>query len=197
MGLNAFDIDSNGYLVDANITVPNDLSATGGVKKVELNWTKTANAAGYNVYRSLTAGGPYEKIASSVTAVTYADENVYNGTTYYYVITALNNINESIYSKEVFATPQEVVTEPEQPSGNRAILVVTMTTGLEKEFDLSMEEVNDFISWYEAKQTGSGKASYAIDKHDNNKGPFSARKDYVIFDKILTFEVNEYNVTNE
>nr|WP_248293133.1 hypothetical protein [Paenibacillus polymyxa] len=67
-------------------------------------------------------------------------------------------------------------TNPQSPSGNRAILVVTMTTGLEKEFDLSMQEVNDFIAWYEGKQAGSGSASYAINKHDNNKGPFSSRK---------------------
>ncbi|WP_240927521.1 hypothetical protein [Paenibacillus thiaminolyticus] len=84
--------------------------------------------------------------------------------------------------------------EPEQPKGERAILVVTMTTGLEKEFDLSMDEVNAFIAWYENKQAGTGTASYAIDKHNNNKGPFSSRKDYVIYDKILTFEVNEYTV---
>ncbi|MEC0168637.1 fibronectin type III domain-containing protein [Paenibacillus graminis] len=82
---------------------------------------------------------------------------------------------------------------PEQPTGDRAILVVTMNTGLEKEFDLSMEEVNSFITWYENKQAGTGKASYAIDKHDNNKGPFTSRKEYVIFDKILTFSVDEYS----
>ncbi|WP_342426523.1 fibronectin type III domain-containing protein [Paenibacillus sp. FSL L8-0158] len=84
-------------------------------------------------------------------------------------------------------------TNPQSPSGNRAILVVTMTTGLEKEFDLSMKEVNDFISWYEGKQAGSGSASYAINKHDNNKGPFSSRKDYMLYDRILTFEVSEYS----
>ncbi|GAC41337.1 hypothetical protein [Paenibacillus popilliae] len=84
--------------------------------------------------------------------------------------------------------------QPEQPKGERAILVVTMTTGLEKEFDLSMDEVSTFIAWYENKQAGTGTALYAIDKHNNNKGPFSSRKDYVIYDKILTFEVNEYTV---
>lgn len=82
--------------------------------------------------------------------------------------------------------------DPEQPTGNRAILVVTMTTGLVKEFDLSMQEVNDFINWYEAKQAGGGKASYAINKHDNNKGPFKSRKDYILYDRVLTFEVSEY-----
>ncbi|MEK3792104.1 hypothetical protein MKX42_10315 [Paenibacillus sp. FSL R7-0204] len=79
---------------------------------------------------------------------------------------------------------------PEQPTGNRAILVVTMNTGLEKEFDLPMTEVNAFLSWYDAS---SGSARYGINKHDNNKGPFTSRKDYVIFDKILTFSVDEYS----
>ncbi|WP_082727078.1 Kelch repeat-containing protein [Paenibacillus riograndensis] len=96
------------------------------------------------------------------------------------------------------ATPEPTPTvtpspTPEQPTGDRAILVVTMNTGLEKEFDLSMDEVNAFIAWYENKQSGTGTASYAINKHDNNKGPFTSRKDYIIFDKILTFSVDEYS----
>ncbi|QOH62384.1 hypothetical protein [Paenibacillus polymyxa] len=88
---------------------------------------------------------------------------------------------------------KEPITPNIPEMGNRAILTVTMITGLEKEFDLSMDEVNSFIAWYEGKQSGTGTASYAIDKHNNNKGPFSNRKDYVIFNKILTFEVSEYS----
>ncbi|WP_426334961.1 Kelch repeat-containing protein [Paenibacillus silvae] len=109
-----------------------------------------------------------------------------------------NNGSSTLKTVEKFSfqgkdpvVPEEPI-EPEQPSGNRAILVVTMTTGLEKEFDLSMQEVNSFIDWYETKQAGSGKASYAIDKHDNNKGPFKSRKDYILFDRVLTFEISEY-----
>ncbi|MNC69296.1 hypothetical protein D3C75_1199710 [compost metagenome] len=56
-----------------------------------------------------------------------------------------------------------------------------------------MDEVNSFTTWYENKQAGTMKASYAIDKHDNNRGPFTSRKDYVIFDKILTFSVDQYS----
>lgn len=81
-----------------------------------------------------------------------------------------------------------------EPIGDRAILVIMMTTGLEKEYDLSMDEVNAFINWYDAKDAGSGPSKYAIDKHGNNKGPFIKRTDYVIFNNILTFEINEYNL---
>ncbi|WP_261378509.1 hypothetical protein [Paenibacillus agilis] len=96
-----------------------------------------------------------------------------------------------IYELDVFGTDGSNC-EAKPEIGNRAILVVTMMTGLEKEYDLSMDEVNAFLNWYEAKSNGVGSAKFAIDKHDNNKGPFSSRKDYVIFDKILTFEVSEY-----
>lgn len=103
-----------------------------------------------------------------------------------------NNGSATLNTVEKLSLKSEDPVEPEQPSGNRAILVVTMTSGLEKEFDLSMQEVNSFINWYETKQAGSGNASCAMDKHDNNKGPFKSRKDYILFDRVLTFEVSEY-----
>ncbi|CAM3661517.1 MULTISPECIES: Kelch repeat-containing protein [Saccharibacillus] len=84
--------------------------------------------------------------------------------------------------------------EPTIPGGDRAILVITMNNGLEKEYDLSMAEVNAFTAWYDAKDAGKGSARFVIDKHSNNKGPFSKRTDSVIFNNILTFEVSEYTL---
>ncbi len=68
------------------------LSATGGNNLVNLAWTGTQNAITYNVLRSNKAGGPYSTIASGLTALAYNDMNVTNGTTYYYVVQAVNNI---------------------------------------------------------------------------------------------------------
>ncbi|WP_162636799.1 hypothetical protein [Paenibacillus odorifer] len=90
-------------------------------------------------------------------------------------------------------TPKPTAT-PEQPSGDRAILTVTLINGTEKEYDLPMSEVEVFLNWYDARDAGRGPGLYAIDKHTNNKGPFNKRKDYVVFDKILTFEVSEYTI---
>ncbi|GGG13934.1 hypothetical protein GCM10010912_67940 [Paenibacillus albidus] len=80
---------------------------------------------------------------------------------------------------------------PEVPSGDRAILTISLTTGIDKEYDLSMTEVSAFLNWYDS---ASGSVRYGIEKHDNNKGPFSKRTEYVVHDKILTFEVSEYTV---
>lgn len=192
MNVDAVDIQG-GELQD--IDIPLNLDAKPGNSSVTLNWDPVEAAEGY-VVRYGTESGKYTE---TVTATkdeygNFVIPGLTNGTTYYFVVSAIIDGVESEYSNEASATPQGTVVEPEpeQPSGNRAILVVTMTTGLEKEFDLSMEEVNDFINWYEAKQAGSGKATYAINKHDNNKGPFKSRKDYILYDRVLTFEVSEY-----
>jgi hypothetical protein len=63
--------------------------------------------AGYNVYRSTTSGEGYIKLNSSlVTTSDYIDNTVINGTTYYYVVTAVDtSSNESQYSNERPTTP--------------------------------------------------------------------------------------------
>ena len=79
--------------------------------KVGLTWTKTATAAGYNVYRSTTSGGPYTKIGTAtnsptVSIVSFFDGAVVNGTTYYYVVReAQLNGNEYCQSSQASAKP--------------------------------------------------------------------------------------------
>ncbi|WP_342426347.1 fibronectin type III domain-containing protein [Paenibacillus sp. FSL L8-0158] len=172
-----------------------NLEAIPGDGQVTLKWDQIENAESYTV----KYGTESDKFTETATATKDAYGNfiipgLTNGTKYYFVVNAKVNGVDSEYSNEASATPQGEGGQPapEPTNGDRAILVVTMTTGVEKEFDLSMKEVNDFIAWYEDKQAGSGSASYAINKHDNNKGPFSSRKDYMLYDRILTFEVSEY-----
>ncbi|EJL31959.1 hypothetical protein PMI05_00476 [Brevibacillus sp. BC25] len=82
--------------------------------------------------------------------------------------------------------------EPEPtPTGNDALLVIKMISGLEKEFELTAAEIEDFINWYNNRADGNGKEIYMFEK-DFNMGPFTARKDYVAFSKIQSFEVMEY-----
>ncbi|WP_254551134.1 hypothetical protein [Brevibacillus sp. MS2.2] len=89
-------------------------------------------------------------------------------------------------------TPTDPEPEPEpEPTGDNALLVIKMISGLEKEFDLTASEVQDFIDWYNDRADGRGKETYMFDK-DFNKGPFTSRKDYVAFSKIQSFEVMEY-----
>ncbi len=103
---------------------PSGLLATAGNGAVDLSWIANGESdlAGYNVYRSTTAGGPYSKLNGGLVATNaYTDTTVTNGTTYFYVVTAVDtSSNESGDSNEVSATPDAGlpdVTPPAAPTG--------------------------------------------------------------------------------
>jgi glycosidase len=81
-------------------------TATNGVTStVSLSWTAVKGGASYNIYRSVVQGGGYVKIGNATTT-SYTDSSVNNGTTYYYVVRALDaQGNEGAASNEANATP--------------------------------------------------------------------------------------------
>jgi fibronectin type 3 domain-containing protein len=72
---------------------------------VNLTWTGSANAVGYNIYRSTLSGGPYTLINTSLDGTTaYTDDTVVSGQTYYYVTAAVDgNSDVSGYSNQTQA----------------------------------------------------------------------------------------------
>jgi hypothetical protein len=85
-------------------TTPTGPAALAGYGQVMLTWTASPGATNYNIKRSTTSGG--ETTIASTTGVTYTDAtNVLDGTTYYYIVSALNTGGESENSTEVSATP--------------------------------------------------------------------------------------------
>jgi hypothetical protein len=74
---------------------------------VDLSWnaSQSSGVVGYNVYRGDKTGGPYSRINSPLEASTsYTDAVVNGGSTYYYVVTAIDaNGLESNYSNQAKA----------------------------------------------------------------------------------------------
>lgn len=104
--------DSNPAVAVVAIPVlepPEDLQATPlpAGRRVLLAWTPGPGAppAGYRLLRSLASGGPWE-LAVTTTATTVEDGDLENGTPYYWVVLALDEIgNASLPSNEATATP--------------------------------------------------------------------------------------------
>ena len=86
-------------------SAPTNLGATPGNAQVSLGWTAVSGATGYNVKRSTSNGGPYGNVATNVTGTSFVNTGLANGTTYYYVVTAVNASGESGVSAQVSATP--------------------------------------------------------------------------------------------
>jgi hypothetical protein len=90
----------------ANVGSINFIAVAQQTHTVALSWTaSTSTVSGYNVYRSTTNGTGYVKINTSlIFGLTYADSNVSNGTTYYYLATAVDaSGNESGDSNQATA----------------------------------------------------------------------------------------------
>ncbi|HZW93917.1 MAG TPA: glycoside hydrolase family 44 protein [Candidatus Eremiobacteraceae bacterium] len=83
---------------------PTGLTATAGNQQIVLNWNASSGATGYHVKRGTTSGGPYTQVAAP-TGTIDTDTGLTNGTTYYYVLSAVNSAGESTNSSQVFATP--------------------------------------------------------------------------------------------
>jgi fibronectin type 3 domain-containing protein len=77
---------------------------------VTLRWQAPAGSANqkvvsYNVYRSTSPGGPYALLVSGVQSLTYKDELVNTGRTYYYVVRSVDSSgHQSGNSEELKAT---------------------------------------------------------------------------------------------
>jgi hypothetical protein len=85
---------------------PTGLTATRLNQKgrIQLTWTGVSGATSYTVKRSSTNGGPYTTIASGVTATSYTNTGLRSGSTYYYVVSAVNSAGESANSNQASAT---------------------------------------------------------------------------------------------
>ncbi len=94
------------------LQAPTGLTALPGNAQVSLSWNPSAGADSYNLKRATSSSGPYATAASGLTSTAYIDTGLNNGTTYYYVVTAVNAAGESVPSAYVGATPQAVAPPP-------------------------------------------------------------------------------------
>lgn len=85
-------------------SAPTGFQATPGPAQVSLSWTASAGSSSYHVKRSTISGSGYVQIAAP-TVTSYTDTGLTNGTTYYYVVSALNAAGESPNSTQVSAMP--------------------------------------------------------------------------------------------
>lgn len=107
---------------------PTGLVATPGNNQVALAWTANPESglAGYYVYRTTTSGGPYTNLTSTpVTSPSYTDASAVNGTTYYYVVKAVNT------ASQLSGASNQVSAKPVAPSGETTTKVEAESMALQ------------------------------------------------------------------
>jgi len=103
------DASSSPYPPSPAPAAPTGVTATAGTSGITIDWNvpNSSTVQGYTIQRATASGGPYTTIAtwSANTYSQYTDNNVTNGTTYYYVVAANNQSGTSANSVEVSAMP--------------------------------------------------------------------------------------------
>jgi alpha-galactosidase len=84
---------------------PTGLTATTGGTSALLEWNAAATASGYNLKRSTSNSGSFAAVATNLAVLLYLDTGLLAGTTYYYVVSAVNLAGESPNSASAIAAP--------------------------------------------------------------------------------------------
>lgn len=123
----------NGVLIASKIQVENAVppttlpsapvaSAVGSFNQVTISWAPVVGATSYNIYWSTTTGvtpATGTKIANALPP--YVQTGLTAATTYFYVVTAVNSVGESVPSAQVSATTTSAPTVPAAPIGVSAV----------------------------------------------------------------------------
>ena len=102
-------------VVDLPPAAPTLLAATAASNSIALDWSDAPETdfATYSIYRSLTATGTFTRVASGLASSLWTDTGVALGSTYHYVVTALDaGANESEVSNVLSATVEEPQAAP-------------------------------------------------------------------------------------
>ena len=134
-------------------SAPVDLQAAAGNGQIWLNWDNVPGATGYNVKRSTTSGGSYTTVAGAASSSFFTDTGLTNGTTYYYVVSAVNKNGEGTNSVESSATPLPLPV-PTSPTSPKAV-------------PLSSTQIS--LSW----SASAAAASYLVKRSTTNGGPYT------------------------
>jgi hypothetical protein len=129
-------------------SAPTGVSATAGNGQATISWNAVSGATSYNIYWSTTSGVTKTN-GTKITGATspYSHTGLTNGTTYYYIVTAVNSSGESVESAQVSATPTApTITGFTPKSGTMGSQITLTGTHFNTEISGNTVRINDLVA---------------------------------------------------
>lgn len=133
-------------------SAPTGVTATAGDGQVTISWSAVSGATSYNIYCSTTSGVT-KTTGTEISNATsdHTHTGLTNGTTYYYIVTAVNFQGESVESAQVSATPAIPPSGWIQTSLNASMgrsLYATDTEIFAATYNGVYSTIDDGMSWF-------------------------------------------------
>lgn len=179
--IDAFDIDDNGTLLSINDVMVDSLNLNKETVELDIGSSEALIAS----LSPETATNKLIKWVSSNPEIATVDDNgnVIGKSVGKVTITA-----ETTDGSNLKASAEVTVKEAEVDN-SRGIVKLTTTTGDLHEYDLSKAEIDKFIAWLDKKE--EGKPYYEF-KLNVTTGNIKSRTEYIMYDEIVSFLVDEY-----
>ena len=124
-------------------------AAAVSISQIDLTWNAVVGATNYNIKRTETSGGPYTIITSTGGTTSFSDTGLSDSTAYYYVISAVNSLGESVDSAQVEAT-----TLPFPPSAPMNLVATAGDDSVTLDWDANSESDLDSYNVYRSTTSG-------------------------------------------
>ncbi|MFD2700487.1 pectinesterase family protein [Paenibacillus shunpengii] len=129
---------------------PAGITISARSTQADLNWQGVDHAISYTIKRSTDPEGPFETVASKVSSTSYRDGGLDNGTTYYYVISAVSIGGEGENSEAVTVIPTAQLSTP-------TVTAAPLPNGAELHW-----ESLDGASSYEVRRSDTAEGAYNL-----------------------------------
>ncbi|WP_238916024.1 Ig-like domain-containing protein [Clostridium sp. YIM B02555] len=187
--LKAIDINYTGYLVDPNESIALDKSTInlteGDSDKLTAITTPSAVGVTWKSSDPSIATIEVDPTNGKIVKVNALKEGTCT-------ITATTTDGSNLSASCAINVTKKDVPKPDNPTTDTkigAILIINLTDGETKVFDVSNSEVDKFKSWYNNKSEFENKLTYVFNKTVNST--ISVEED-VVHNQITSFEIRKY-----
>jgi len=173
--------EANGITFKVHLTTPTLISAKNTVGGINIVWTSTDNAAGYNIYRK-TAKSNWRKLAfvTGENTKSYIDKTAKNGTSYIYtvraafdeVLSGYDKVGVSVYYLETpivsFTNLKNGVQITWTKNNNATAYKIYKKVDGEKSWTRLKTVKNTILSYTDTTATSGQKAFYCVKAVQND-----------------------------